>query len=243
MVLHVPAIEHKVESNIFKWVQAEKTHRRLAARDLPNQVGPYLALSRETGACGSEIAQKVAERMQWDLLDQEIVDYMHQHYGTPRCLISRVDERHENWLSSIITSRIGGLGFSESTYTHRVAKLLLLAATHGKVVIVGRGARFILPRDHGLSVRIVAPMDFRVAQVMRKRGLGEREACRFVAETDHNRDVYIKEHFHQKASDPHLYDLVVNVGDLSLDDAADTIVESLGHLGQKRLVRRPQNVG
>ncbi|WP_182866592.1 AAA family ATPase [Stieleria mannarensis] len=233
MTLHVPAIEHKAESNIFKWVQAEKTHRRLARRDLPNQVGPYLALSRETGACGSEIAKKVAERLQWDLLDQEIVDYMQQHYGTPRCLIQRVDERHENWLSSIITSRIGGLGFSESTYTHRVTKLLLLAASHGKVVIVGRGARFILPRDRGLSVRIVAPMDFRVDQVMRMQGLDEREARRFIVETDRDRDVYIKDHFHQKASDPHLYDLIINVGDLSLDDATDTIVESIGHFTRK----------
>ncbi|MDV6030111.1 MAG: cytidylate kinase-like family protein [Phycisphaera sp. RhM] len=243
MVLHVPAIEHKAESNIFKWVQAEKTHRRLTKRDLRNQVGPYLALSRETGACGSEIARRVAERMKWDLLDQEIVEYMHQHYGTPRCLISRVDERHENWLSSIITSRIGGLGFSESTFTHRVTKLLLLAASHGKVVIVGRGARFVLPRDRGLSVRIVAPIDFRVDQVMRQRGLAEREAHRFVVETDHNRDVYIKEHFHQKASDPHLYDLIVNVGDFSLDDAVDTIIESLGHLDQKRHVGGHRNVG
>jgi len=233
MTLHVAAIEHKAESNIHKWVQAEKTHRGLATRDLTNQFGPYLALSRETGACGSVVAKKVAERLQWDLLDQEIVDYMEQHYGTPRCLIQGVDERHENWLCSIFTSRIGGLGFSGATYAHRVTKLLLMAASHGNVVIVGRGARFILPRERGLSVRIVAPMDFRVDQVMREQGIGEKEAHRFVVERDHDRDIYIKDHFRQKASDPHLYDLVLNVGDISLDDAADTIVESIGHFIRK----------
>ncbi|TWU40142.1 cytidylate kinase [Novipirellula aureliae] len=233
MALHVAGIEHKAESNIFKWVQAENTHRRLATRDPTKAFGPYLALSRETGACGSEIAQKVAERLRWDLLDQEIVDYIEHHYGTPRCLIQGVDERHENWLCSIFTSRIGGLGFSGSTYTRRVTKLLLMAASHGDVVIVGRGARFVLPRNRGLSVRIVAPMDFRVNQVMREQGIGVKEAHRFVVERDHDRDVYIKDHFHQNASDPHLYDVVLNVGEMSLDDAADTIVESIGHFIRK----------
>ena len=233
MPLHIAAIEQKAESNMRKWVQAEKTHKRLAQHDLQHHIGPYLALSRETGACGSEIAQKVAERLHWDLLDQEIVDYMEQHDGTPRCLIQRVDERHENWFSSILTSRIGGLGFCEATYTHRVSKLLLLAASHGHVVIVGRGARFILPRERGVSVRIVAPMDFRVDQVMREREIGEKEARRFVIDTDHDRDVYIKDHFRQKASNPHLYDLVLNVGDISLGNAADMIVESIGHFTRR----------
>lgn len=229
MALRVKAIEQIAESNIRKWMQAEKTHQRLNQRDLQNQLGPYLALARETGACGSELAKKVAERLRWDLLDQEIVDYMETHYGTPRCLIHRVDERHENWLSAIITSRIGGLGFSETTFSHRVAKLLLLAASHGNVVIVGRGARFILPPSRGLSVRIVAPLDFRVEQVMRQRGISEKAAHRLVIETDHGRDVYIKDHFGRNAADPHLYDLVVNVGDITLDDAADVIVDFVAH--------------
>ncbi|TWU47009.1 cytidylate kinase-like family protein [Rubripirellula reticaptiva] len=233
MSLHVSAIEQRAESNIQKWVQAETTSNRLPHNELQKQVGPYLAVSRETGACGSEVAEKVAKRLQWDLLDHQIVEYMEQHYGTPRCLIQRVDERHENWLSSIVTARIGGLGFSESTFTHRVTKLLLLAASHGNVVIVGRGASFVLPRDRGLSVRIVAPMDFRVEQIMLQRGVSEKDARRFVVDTDHDREVYIKDHFHQKATDPHLYDLILNVGDISLDDAADTIVESIGQFIRK----------
>ncbi|EMI42044.1 AAA family ATPase [Rhodopirellula sp. SWK7] len=233
MPLRIPAIEHKAESKILKWMQAEHTQNRLDGLSKPNPVGPFLALSRETGACGSEIAQKVAERLRWDLLDQEIVDFIEQHYGTPRCLIRRVDERHENWLSSIITSQIGGLGFSESSYTHRVAKLLLLAAAHGNVVIVGRGASFLLPRDRGLSVRVVAPIKFRIEQIMTQQGIGEKAARRFVIDSDRRRDDYIKDHFGENASDPHLYDVVLNVGNLSIDEAAVTIVDSISQRNRK----------
>ena len=167
--------------------------------------------------------------MQWDLLDQEIVDYMNTHYGTPRCLIQRVDEKHENWLSALITSHIGGIGFSEDTYTHRVAVLMMMAASHGDVVIVGRGARFVLPKDRGLSVRVVASMDYRTQQVMRDQGLEEKDAHRYIVDTDHDRNAYIKSHFGVNATDPHLYDLVLNVTNLSIDEAADTIVEQLDH--------------
>lgn len=232
MSAYVAAIECKAESRIQKWIQSERSDQRLSERNLAKNSGPFVTLSRETGACGSEVAGRVAELLQWDLLDNEIVDTMERQYGTPRCLLQRVDERHENWLSSIITSRIGGLGFTEATYSHRVAILLMLAASHGNVVIVGRGAQFILPRHQGLSVRIVAPMDYRIEQVMLERGLREKEARRYIVETDHDRNEYIRDHFRQDATDPHLYDLVLNVGDISIDGAAEMIVESVHHFIQ-----------
>lgn len=233
MSIRIPAIERKAEENVLKWSQAEHSQQRLAKRDIDNNVGPYITLARETGAGGSELARKIAQRLQWDVLDQEIVDYLEEHYGTPRCLIQRLDEKHENWLSGIITSQIGGLGFSELSYTHRVSKLLLLAASHGNVIIVGRGARFILPRNGGLSVRIVAPFDFRVEQVMLRRALSEKEAHKFVVETDLQRELYIKDHFHQNSADPHLYDIVINVEEVTLDDATDIIVDATEHWMEK----------
>ncbi|MCA9139924.1 MAG: cytidylate kinase-like family protein [Planctomycetales bacterium] len=232
MSLRVPAIERKAEENVSKWLHAEHSQKRLARlnrHNLHNNVGPYITLARETGAGGSELAKMVATRMQWDILDNEIVDYLEQHYGTPRCVIQQFDEKHQNWLSQILTSQISGLGFSEWTYTHRVSKLVLLAASHGNVVIVGRGARFILPRHHGLSVRVMAPLDFRVDQVIRQQGLSEKEAHQYIVEKDRQRKNYIKEHFHQDTEDPHLYDVVINVDKVTLDAAATMIVDAASH--------------
>lgn len=233
MTLHVPAVEKMAELQVRKWEQNQERNNRLIRGIGKKRVGSYLALSRETGARGSETARTIAERMEWDLLDQEIIDYMEERYGTPRYLLKRVDEKHENWLSSLLTAQIGGLGFSETTYTRRVAVLLMMAASHGGVVIVGRGARFILPKEKGVSVRIVGDMDFRVDQVVQQQGLSRKDAHRFIVQTDHDRDVYIKSHFHHDANDPHLYDIVLNVTNLSVDEAADAIVDSLGHWMQK----------
>lgn len=225
----IPVIDHRAELQVTKWEESERLRENATKRDVKHNLGPYLAISREAGACGSMIAQRVAQKLEWDLLDHEIVDYMNEHYGTPRCLIQRVDEKHENWLASLFTSHIGGLGFSEDTFTHRVSVLMMMAASHGDVVIVGRGARFVLPKDRGLSVRIVASMDHRIEQVMFEHGLEEKNAHRYIIDTDHDRNAYIKSHFGVDATDPHLYDLVLNVTNLSIDDAAETIVEQLDH--------------
>lgn len=229
MSSRIAAIEQKAEANVQKWLQRKHSQQPLGNRNAVNNIGPYITLARETGAGGSGLAQIVARRLQWDVLDNEIVDYLEKHYGTPRCLIQRFDEKHENWLSQLLTSQIGGLGFSEWTYTHRVSKLVLLAASHGDVIIVGRGARFILPRHHGISVRVMAPLDFRVQRVGQQRQLTEEKAREFVIETDRQRKVYIKEHFHQNEEDPHLYDIVLNIEKVTLDAAADIIVDAVRH--------------
>ncbi|MEO9590538.1 AAA family ATPase [Rhodopirellula bahusiensis] len=233
MSVRVPAIERRVDERVLKWIHAEHNQQEVPPSNANERLGPYITISREAGAGGSELAKRVAEKLQWDLLDQEIVDYMEQQYGTPRCLIQRVDEKHENWLSEILTSRIGGLGFSESTYTHRVSKLVLLAASHGNVVIVGRGAKYILPPEQGVSVRVVAPLKLRIQRVMSQRHLSEKEARHWVLNKDRQRQNYIRGHFHQDESDPHLYDLVLNVGIVLLEEAADIIVDSSRRLTER----------
>lgn len=234
MSVRIPAIERRADEEVMKWVHSQKDHDGMSTKKTGRELGPYLTLSREAGAGGSELARKVAERLHWDVLDNEIVEYMEQHYGTPRCLIQRVDEKHESWLSEILTSRIGGLGFSESTYTHRVAKLVLLAASHGNVVIVGRGAKYVLPRDRGLAVRVVASLDVRVHRVMNQQGISQKEAHRWILEKDRQRESYIREHFQQDDTDPHLYDLVLNVGEESLDEAANVIIDTVRRWSDKQ---------
>ncbi|MCC9643229.1 cytidylate kinase-like family protein [Rhodopirellula sp. JC740] len=226
MTVRIPSLERRVDEKVQKWIQAQLSHETSNAVPAP-KLGPYLTVSRETGAGGSELAKQVAEQLGWDLLDQEIVDYMEQHYGTPRCLIQRVDEKHESWLSELLTSRIGGLGFSESTYTHRVAKLVLLAASHGEVVIVGRGAKYLLPRENGLSIRVVAPMEARIERVMRERSLNHKQAQQHILQADRQRRTYIREHFYQDETDPHQYDIVLNMGIVSMDQATHLVMESL----------------
>ncbi|QDS92205.1 cytidylate kinase [Roseimaritima multifibrata] len=224
--LHIAAIEKRAEQKIRKWVEAEHSRERLAKADVSTSVGPYLMLSRETGAAGSEIAQLVGQQLHWDVLDKEIIDYMAEHYGTSRSLIEVVDEKHSSWLGDIFNSWIDGNGFSSAAYMNRLNRLFLLAAHHGRVVIVGRGSRYLLPREGGLSIRIVAPLNYRIARIAAERQIGPKEARKFVEHSDKEQAAFIKDHFHHQCADPHEYDLVINMENRTPQDAADFIAEA-----------------
>jgi cytidylate kinase len=115
MTEHVPAIEKKAEENIRKCLHAEHARDRLIKGKVEENVGPYIVVSRETGAGGSQIARMVGQKLGWDVLDKEIVDYLASEYGTSRSLVELVDEKHVSWIENIFTSWIEGLGFTSST--------------------------------------------------------------------------------------------------------------------------------
>jgi len=224
MARHDSAISQLVDQNVHKWACATHDRPPSERRAARKEVGPCITISRETGAGGSAIAKRVGEKLGWTVLDEKILDHLADQYGTPRKLIRIVDERYVPWIEELFETWVDGEAFSQATYMHRLGHLFFLAARRGNVVIVGRGAQFLLPHDCGLSVRIVAPLDFRVEQVLLRRGLSPKKARKFVEDTDRRRAAFIHKNFHRKATDPHLYDLVINVEKLVQEDAADLIV-------------------
>jgi len=191
------------------------------------QLGPCLFVSRETGAGGSEIARRIAEQLHWQLLDKGILDELSTQYGTSRFMLDVVDEKSVGWLADILNGWVEGNGFSQLTYVHRLQRLLVAAAVRGGVVMVGRGARFMLPQEVGFSVRIVAPLNARVRCVAAERGISTQAARTYVEYLDKQRNEFVEKYFHQDATDPHAYDLVLNTERLGLDGSVSLLLSAI----------------
>jgi cytidylate kinase len=108
--------------------------------------------------------------------------------------------------------------------------LISLAALHGNVVFVGRAAQYILPRQGGLAVRVIAPKQQRIEYVMQHRKLELATATRLVDDLDGARTEFCQRHFHRDVRDPLEYDLVVNTARLSVGAAAQLIVDAFAHV-------------
>jgi cytidylate kinase len=70
---------------------------------------------------------------------------------------------------------------------------------------------------------MVAPLDLRIAYVMRREGLDQAAARTRIQTKDRERIRYLQEEHRQHPEDPHLYDLVVNTGILGLDSVVNLI--------------------
>ncbi len=211
------------DRNIRRWLLNEEVRRRLLNRKIDANVGPYLTISRETGAGGNAIARRVGALLGWQTLDGELLDCMAEKYGTPRSLLQFVDETEVSWLESLFASWNGKRGLSQEAYVHRLSQLMLLAAHHGNVIFVGRGGRFILPRERGLAVRIIAPFEFRAEQIMLARGISMAEARLQIQQADRARQAFATKYFHHNSADPHEYDITINVEKVDQRAAAELI--------------------
>jgi len=223
------SVSQAAENQMRQWAQGleiqSKLERQQAEPDLSEGIHPYVAVSRESGAGGGEIAAAVAEQLGWDLLDQELLHFMAEKYKTPDNMLEFVDETTSNWLVEFFGKWLNKQVVTQAEYVTHLGRIVLLAARHSNTVLVGRGAQFFLPRHKGLVVQIIAPRPARIERIASEQALSTAKATEYVDHHDQGRRDFVKKYFHHDVADPHLYDLVINLAHLDQETAVRLITE------------------
>ena len=180
------------------------------------------------GAGGQEIARKIGRRLDWEVLDKNLLDRVAERFHEPRMMLELVNETPLNWVYDVLGAWMDQRVINHQRYVAQLGRVVHAAAQRGSLVVVGRGAQFLLPRDKLLAVRLIAPLRFRVEQVMACRGVNKAAARRMVQEGDLGRREFVQRFFHHDIGDPHLYDLVINVQSLGTVGAVDQILAAVG---------------
>lgn len=227
-------LSHAAQQRVKRWLlSSELTEFLTSARETrrrASQVGPHITISREAGTNGDTIGRLVGRRLGWDVLGKEVLEFMASRYGVTQGMLELVDESRANWVHDIFGQWIDPSVVSHERYFVYLQRILWLAGIHGRVVLLGRGAQFTLPRQNGLAVRIVAPKSLRVSAVARQEGVSVDEARRMVEKADAGRRDFVMHYFHRDGSDPQWYDLTINVERLGVRGAARLILAAYRRL-------------
>jgi cytidylate kinase len=191
-----------------------------------------IAISRQIGARGTTVGRAVGERLGWPVYDHELLELIAREQNLRVSLLESVDERRTSWIEEAMTGFAEIPAVSEGNYARYLTETMLSLAAHGACIIVGRGAAQVLPAGSTLRVRLVTPLEDRIAWMSREQGLSHGEAARRVAELDHARVGFIRSHFRKDPTDPAGYDLVLNSSRLSVDACADLVVAALHRLAK-----------
>ncbi len=203
-------------------------HRR-RSRDLsppPGHAieGPWIAMSRQAGSRGTELAAAVARTLGWPAYDRELLSAIAAETRTSETLLERFDERavreFEEYLAPLIVPKDPG----QARYILELRRVVSRLARQGPAVFVGRGAKCILDPKHGLRVRAVGPLEERAAEVSRTRNVPLAEARRLVLENDAAQRKFIRQAFRKDIDDPLGFDLVVNVAQLGFLPALEAVI-------------------
>jgi cytidylate kinase len=215
---------------LFGYLQHWKERGELEARARQARPAITIAIGRQSGARGTTTARAVGERLGWAVYDRELVERIAQDMNLQGSLLEAVDEKKVGWLQEFMESFSSAPVVSEIAYVHRMMKTIASLVALGDCVLLGRGIAHILPVETTLRVRLVAPIDWRVAAMSRKLGVSQEEAAVKVAAIDRQRVQFVREHFNKDTTDPSLYDLVLNTERFSVEQCVDLIVEALHRL-------------
>lgn len=218
------SIQAIVDRQIQRWNVESKLRKQSGPS--AQMLRPVITVSRTLGSGGEEVARTVAERMNLQIFGRELIDQIAERGEVRRELVEALDEharsRVESWVDGMLRRRI----FDEGDYYHQLVQVVLPLAQMGSVVIVGRGANFIL---HGqcrsLDVRIVAPLESRINRLMAQRAIGRSEAEQEIRSGDADRGKLMRRLFDRDWGDPLAYHLVLNTGEVCAEAAA-TIIET-----------------
>ena len=115
-------------------------------------------------------------------------------------------------------------------FTALLESVVLQYAQKGNVVLVGRGANLLLRLVPGvLRVRTVAPLELRAQRLAAAEGLDLDRARQLAAVVDQQRRAYMAHVFGADWNSPLNYDLVLNMGRLSLEQGSATVLDLAAH--------------
>ncbi|MEI6690350.1 MAG: cytidylate kinase-like family protein [bacterium] len=185
---------------------------------------PDITISRDPGSGGSIVAAKVARKMKWKLLDKDILKDLSLDLGIPESEFAAIDEHPRGWWVDMVQSLFNPDYISDIKYLAHLSKLIIHVASESQVVVVGRGAGFILPAEKCLRVRIIAHLSTRIASVMKHEQMSKKEARLWVTEVQEKREKFTQQYFGRSSKLISNYDLMINTDHFQLDDVRDMVI-------------------
>jgi cytidylate kinase len=188
---------------------------------------PAVALSRLPGAGGEEIGRLLAEKLDYGLFDRELLDQVAKELHVDHWVLRGLDERVRTGIERSISELAGRTSVLEDQYLRAVTRAIATVGRRGRVVVVGRGAPFILTSDEALRVLVVAPRAERVKRYARVKAIPAAESEAALDQAERDRAAFARRQFGVEHTDPTLYDLSVNTGTLGFEHAVDLVVQAL----------------
>jgi cytidylate kinase len=215
-----------------RWAEVRRRVEELAEREPEGTpLHPFVAISREAGAGGKEVARLLGELLGWRVLDRQVLDTIAEELQVDSHMLALLDETDLSWFGESVLNLVHSRLVGQNTYADRLVRLILVELSHEPAIIVGRGAHIFLPKERGLAVRLVANERDRVAIIRNRFSWEEDAARRWIRETDRARQSFVRHHFHGDPDDLLGYDLVINTSRTGLEGGARLITAALATRG------------
>lgn len=178
-----------------------------------------ITITRQIGVPAEAVASQIAVRLESRILGQEVINTAARRAGNPEMALSLIDD-------------LGLLGLRASprnrTEFNRVLKEVVEERIReGKVIFTcPAGCVLLREREDILHVRMTAPLKCRIQVLVEEMKISPAAAHNRIVASDDSRKRFMRDYYDIDWNDPQLYDLVLNLGKLSVKTASELICQA-----------------
>lgn len=214
-----PSVEQFVQNQIKKWQSLYTSTDKKKKAQIP-----VITVCMEPGAGGCLIAEQVANRMGLDFFHRDMIHKISESAHISTTIVESLEKERLSGVQDFIASIVKDHYIHPSIYLDHLMTVVGTIGKHGRAVIVGRGANFIIPTKDRFAVRVIAPLEQRIESVARRFSVSTDAAKRRVMVRESRRAAFVRQSFNADISEPRHYDIMINAGNMSIETAVDAIV-------------------
>ncbi|WP_300459023.1 cytidylate kinase-like family protein [Desulfobacula sp.] len=181
---------------------------------------PIITISRGSYSMGKAVAEKLAQRLKYDCTSRDILLEASDEFNIPEIKLIRA--LHD---APTVLERFH---HGKERYVAYLRSALLNHMLKDNIVYHGLAGHYFL-RDvsHTLKVRILANIDDRIREEMRRENISAEEARHILKKDDEERRKWGIKVYGVDTKDSKLYDIVIHIDKITVEDAVDILYETI----------------
>jgi len=197
-----------------------------------------ITISKECGTESEKLASVLAKKLGWEYIGKKLVAKIAKELNISESdvemfrkdsesrLLRFVDRFTCSMVQKVVDREYGCL--DDKNYFNTTKKLVEDVYTAGNAIILGWGGQCILrEKPDVLHVRLIKDKEAKIKTIMEDLHMDHKAVENHIKREENDSKSYIKHYFNKDWNDARLYDLVINMGKINIEQAAEMICENL----------------
>lgn len=180
-----------------------------------------ITISRGSYSRGKETAEKLAHKLGYECISRDILLEASAHFNIPEVKLVRAIHDAPSFFDRF--------QHGKEKYILFIREALLEHFLKDNVVYHGLAGHFFIKAISNIfKVRIIANLEDRIKEEMRRENISEKEARDVLKKDDEERRKWSMHLYGIDTNDPSLYDIVLHIDNLKVNDAVEILAEIAG---------------
>ncbi len=203
-----PGAADLADRYIREW---DEEQQKMEKEDIqPEKLFPTICFSRIIGVGAVEIADILAKKIGYRVVDQQILEHITDEIKLSNITTASFDKRYPGKMSQYLSRFFNETSFTDNEYNRHLFATILAIAGLGPTIFIGWGTHLVLPRERVMAVRFVCSKGYRVKRLAVILNVGEQEIERKLEDFNLKQSYFYKKVYNLEKASTQEFDLVIN---------------------------------